>query len=66
MTLLSTKQTAEYCFISPRTLESWRISGQGPAFRKIGRLVRYAQPDIDAWLNNNLRQNTTTESTTNK
>ncbi len=59
-TLLSTKQTAEHCGISPRTLESWRISGHGPMFRKIGRLVRYVQSDIDAWLDENRHQNTTT------
>ena len=58
MTLLSTRQVAEYCGISPRTLEKWRISGQGPVYRKVGRQVRYDQADIDAWLDDNRRQNT--------
>ncbi len=64
MTLLSTKQAATYCCLSPRTLESWRISGQGPAFRKIGKLVRYSKSDIDIWLDENRHQNTTITSIT--
>lgn len=58
MNLLSTHQTAELFGISHRTLESWRISGQGPSFVKIGRLVKYKQSDLDEYLSNQTRANT--------
>ncbi|WP_412057307.1 helix-turn-helix transcriptional regulator [Bartonella sp. DGB2] len=32
--------------ISARTLEQWRWRGEGPAFIKIGRVVRYRAEDI--------------------
>lgn len=35
--------------LSPRTLEKWRVLGQGPAFRKFGRKVVYAETDLEAW-----------------
>ena len=64
MTLLSTKQVAKYYGVSPRTLEAWRITGQGPQFCKIGKLVRYDQSAIDAWANSNQRNNTSATNTT--
>lgn len=33
-----------------KTLEAWRARGEGPAFVKIGRLVRYAPADIKAYI----------------
>lgn len=36
--------------ISVRTLQAWRVSGQGPAFLKIGAAVRYERGGLDAWL----------------
>jgi CRP-like cAMP-binding protein len=32
------------------TLESLRTRGGGPAFRKLGRAVRYTEADLVAWL----------------
>lgn len=64
-TLLTTQQTAEYCSISPRTLESWRASGQGPRYRKIGRLVRYEQFDVEHWLSTLARVNSAGNPTSN-
>jgi hypothetical protein len=31
-------------------LRKWRLFGDGPAFCKLGRLVRYRQSDLDAFL----------------
>jgi len=31
-------------------LEIWRSTGKGPAYLKLGPLVRYAKSDLDAWL----------------
>jgi Helix-turn-helix domain len=35
--------------ISPRTLERWRWSGDGPAYLKIGWRVAYRLEDIEAF-----------------
>ena len=39
--LLTTREAAERLGLSPRTLERYRVTGEGPRFRKIGRWVRY-------------------------
>jgi len=43
---LTENLTAELLGISVRTLQSWRISGKGPRYCKIGRAVRYRRRDI--------------------
>lgn len=48
--LLDTAAAAEKLTVKKNTLEIWRLQGKGPTFRKIGRLVRYAECDIDAYL----------------
>jgi hypothetical protein len=46
---LSPKEVeAEYGY-PERTLESWRHRGQGPAWLKPGKSIRYARADIEAW-----------------
>ncbi|MBX9453298.1 MAG: helix-turn-helix domain-containing protein [Mesorhizobium sp.] len=45
-TLIDEKALARRWSISLKTLRNWRVSGYGPAFRKIGRSVRYAMSDI--------------------
>jgi predicted site-specific integrase-resolvase len=37
--------------ISPRTLERWRWTGEGPAFLKIGGRVIYRLEDVEAYEN---------------
>ena len=39
------------CTIS--ALRKWRLLGKGPAYCKIGRLVRYAEADLAAFLDAN-------------
>jgi hypothetical protein len=39
------------CTIS--ALRKWRLVGKGPTYRKIGRMVRYANNDLAAFLNAN-------------
>jgi hypothetical protein len=39
------------CKIS--TLRKWRLLGSGPAYAKVGRLVRYAEADLTAFLDAN-------------
>lgn len=55
---LNTPEAAEYLSISPQFLEAARVKGGGPAFIKVGRSVRYAVADLDAWMASNRRNNT--------
>ena len=41
--------------VSRSTLQSWRYTGRGPRFIKLGRMVRYRSTDIDAYLRENTR-----------
>lgn len=36
--------------VSRSTLQSWRYSGRGPRYVKIGRFIRYRNTDIEAYL----------------
>lgn len=44
--------------VSRRTIEVWRLKGEGPAYTKIGRLVRYRRIDVAAWLDSRVRRST--------
>lgn len=48
--LLDTAQAAEYLRVQVQTLANWRVEGRGPAFVRVGRLIRYRLSAIDAWL----------------
>lgn len=45
----------------PNTMEIKRVNGTGPRFIKIGRLVRYDETDLDAWLESRIRTSTTSK-----
>ena len=51
--MLNEKQTAERLYCSVAALRKWRINDKGPAFCKIGRLVRYSEVDLAAYVNAN-------------
>jgi predicted DNA-binding transcriptional regulator AlpA len=51
-------QAADYLGISPSTLAKWRMHGDPPAFRKLGRVVVYDQDDLDRFLDTCRRQST--------
>ena len=44
-----TGRAADYLGLSPRTLDGYRVSGDGPAFHRFGNRVRYRRADLDAW-----------------
>lgn len=56
--LLTTPQAADRLGLSPTTLEIWRWRGTGPKFRKLGKAVRYAEEDLDAFVEAASRTNT--------
>ena len=46
---LNTLQTAAILGLSARTLDRYRINGEGPPYYKFGQRVRYARNDVDDW-----------------
>ena len=36
--------------VSPGTVANWRSQGKGPAFKRIGGVVRYNPQVVDAWI----------------
>ena len=42
-------QAADFVKLSWRTLERMRHTGEGPAFRRHGRYIRYHIDDLEAW-----------------
>jgi predicted DNA-binding transcriptional regulator AlpA len=48
--LLSLDQVVDLTGLSRSSLAKKRCDGSGPAFFKIGRAVKYATSDVDAWI----------------
>lgn len=42
-----------------RTLQRWRLTGNGPVYLKIGKSVRYRHSDLSDYLNSCVRTSTT-------
>ena len=65
MTLLTTEQAAKFIF-GPTgkrgTLEQWRYRKVGPKYRKVGKLVRYAEADLVEYLEKQARTGTSHQS----
>jgi excisionase family DNA binding protein len=48
--LLTQREAGRVLRLSERTLERLRVSGTGPVYVKAGRLVRYREADLEAWI----------------
>ncbi len=46
---MSTREVAAFLGLSPRTLDRYRVTGDGPPFHRFGNRVRYARADVEAW-----------------
>lgn len=51
-------QAADFVKLSWRTLERMRQNGDGPAFRRHGRYIRYHIDDLEAWSRSHVMTNT--------
>jgi hypothetical protein len=51
--LIDEREAAKALCCSVAALRKWRLLGKGPAFCKVGRLVRYAEADLAAFLDAN-------------
>ncbi len=49
-TLLTEGDLAKVLQVSVRTIQDWRHEGRDPRYVNLGRLIRYSQRDIEAWI----------------
>jgi len=56
--LLSPGETAAALLTNERTLERWRMTGDGPIFVKVGRRVAYRRSAIEQFLERQARHST--------
>lgn len=56
--LVDEHEAARRLGLSVKTLRRWRWSGRGPAFRKLGAAVRYAEVDLAHFVEAALRNST--------
>lgn len=59
--LITPDTLAERLGAKRRTVDEWRITGQGPAFIRVGRSVRYAPEAVDDWLRSRQHVSTSEE-----
>ena len=60
---LNTREAAAHLGLSTRTLDRFRVSGDGPVFLKFGGQVRYLREDLDAWARSRRRKSTSDDGT---
>ena len=49
-TFLTVREAATLLGLTPRTLDGYRVTGDGPAFHRFGSRVLYARFDVEAWV----------------
>lgn len=52
-TLWDPATTAEYLGVTTQRLAVWRMDKRGPAFVRVGRLIRYPLPEVLAYVEAN-------------
>ena len=62
-TYLNTREAADHLGLSTRTLDRYRVSGDGPVFLRFGGRVRYLREDLDAWARTRRRKSTSDDGT---
>ena len=60
---LNTREAAAHLGLSTRTLDRYRVSGDGPVFLKFGGRVRYLREDLDDWARSRRRRSTSDDGT---
>jgi hypothetical protein len=56
--ILDTRRASEYLGLAVTTLEKRRTAGVQPRFVRLGRSIRYRIPDLNAFLEDNIRNST--------
>ena len=60
---LNTREASAHLGLSTRTLDRYRVSGDGPVFLKFGGRVRYLREDLDEWARTRRRRSTSDDGT---
>lgn len=55
---LTTPEAAALLGLSVHTLNKWRWDGRGPRYLKLGKSVRYRREDVEQFLDDAARENT--------
>ena len=50
VSLMTELEVSKRLNVSVASLRRWRLTKRGPAFLKVGALVRYSPQDLEAWL----------------
>ncbi len=62
--LLNTRDAAQMLDLSPRTLEAWRLRGEGPAHIRLGRRrIAYRRSILESWIEERSRRSTSDRRT---
>jgi predicted DNA-binding transcriptional regulator AlpA len=48
--LFAEQQAAQILRVTVKALQKWRVTGAGPRFVKIGRLVRYTEEALEEYI----------------
>lgn len=51
--LFDEQMVAQRLCCSVALLRKWRLFKRGPAYVRVGRLIRYSEADLDAFITNN-------------
>ena len=60
---LNAREAAAHLGLSTRTLDRYRVTGEGPVFLRFGGGVRYLRVDLDAWARTRRRKSTSDDGT---
>ena len=56
--VFSETQAAEMLGVSPRTLQRWRVTGEGPQYTKLGKRVGYTEQALRKLIEESQRTST--------
>jgi excisionase family DNA binding protein len=54
--LMSVEDVSVYLGVPVQTLYAWRSRGRGPASLRVGRHLRYRRVDLDAWVEQAMKE----------
>ena len=55
---LNNREAAEYLGLSVRTMNRYRVTGDGPPYYRLGNRVRYVRAELDEWVGGSRRTST--------
>ena len=58
---LNNREAAEYLGLSVRTMNRYRVTGDGPPYYRLGGRVRYVRAELDEWVTGSRRTSTSDE-----